>query len=146
MPLIERDKPTRQALRELDGVIDTGLATRIWDSALEVPYWDQSPVWVHGDLMPGNVLIQNGKLSGVIDFSCMGLGDPACDLIIAWNLLDAKKRRLFRDLLQIDENTWRRGQAWALSQSLLILPYYKDTYPGLVAVANYTLGEIFSFS
>ena len=74
----------------------------------------------------------------------MGLGDPACDLIIAWNLLDAKRRALFKDLLQVDENTWLRGQAWAMSQSLLILPYYKDTNPGLVAVANYTLGEVFS--
>ena len=144
MPLINRDEVTRKALKELAGVIDTGLAARIWDNALEVPYWDKPPVWVHGDMLPGNILIKDGKLSGVIDFSCMGLGDPACDVIVAWNLLDAKRRMLFRDLLQIDENTWIRGQAWALTQSLLILPYYKDTNPGLVEIANYTLGEIFS--
>ena len=143
-PLIKRDEPTRKALKELAGVVDTRLAAHIWDNALKIPYWDKPPVWVHGDLLPGNILIKDGKLSGVIDFSCMGLGDPACDLIVAWNLLDAKRRMLFRDLLPVDENTWIRGQAWAMSQSLLILPYYKDTNPGLVETANYTLEEIFS--
>ena len=144
MPLIERDEPTRKALRELAGVIDTQLAARIWDAALQTPYWDKPLVWVHGDLLPGNILIKDGRLSGIIDFSCVGLGDPACDLIVAWNLLNAKNRMLFRELLRVDDDTWRRGQAWALSQSLLILPYYRDTNPHLVEIANYTLGEIFS--
>jgi aminoglycoside phosphotransferase (APT) family kinase protein len=144
MPLIVRDEPTRKAIKELDGVIDTSLATNIWEEALAVPYWDRRPVWVHGDLLPGNILIRDGRLSGVIDFSCMGLGDPACDLIVAWNLLDASARTIFRSLLEVDDNTWIRGQAWALSQSLLILPYYKDSNPALVDVANYTLSGIFS--
>ena len=143
-PLIERDAPTRKAISELEGVIDTRLAAQIWDAALAIPYWDRPPVWVHGDLLPGNILIKEGRLSGIIDFSCMGLGDPSCDLIVAWNLLGASDRTLFRELLQVDEGTWRRGQAWALSQSLLILPYYKNTNPDLVAIANYTLGEIFA--
>lgn len=144
MPLSERDEVTRKAISELDGVVDTKLATRIWERALEIPYWDKPPVWVHADLMPGNVLIKDGRLSGVIDFSCMGLADPACELIIAWNLFGADDRKHFRECLQVDDDMWMRGQAWALSQSLLILPYYKDTNPYLVGIANYTLSEIFS--
>lgn len=143
-PLSTRDKPTRTALTQLEGLIDVALATRIWDEVLEIPYWDQPPVWLHGDLLPGNMLIKNERLSGVIDFSCMGVGDPAADLILAWNLLDANTRRLFRKLLQVDDNMWLRGCGRALSHSLVIIPYYKNTNPQLTAVAQYTLGQIFA--
>lgn len=143
-PLSTRDEPTRAALKQLEGMIDVKTAARIWEETLEIPYWDKPPVWVHGDLLPGNMLIKDGHLSGVIDFSCMGLGDPAADLILAWNLLDTRTRGIFRDLLQVDDHMWLRGRGRALSHALVIIPYYKDTNPQLTAIAQYTLGEIFA--
>lgn len=115
-----------------------------WDEALQVPQWDGLPVWIHGDLMPGNLLIKDNRLSAVIDFSCLGIGDPASDLITAWNLLSAHSRGVFRRELQVDEATWARGRGWALSMALIQLPYYEYTNPVMAANARYTINEVLS--
>jgi aminoglycoside phosphotransferase (APT) family kinase protein len=143
VPLKQRqDIETRKALKQLDGMIDVQAATVIWEAALKVPKWSKSSVWVHGDLSPGNLLIQNGRLSAVIDFGNLGVGDPACDLIIAWNLLPADMRHAFRTGLGVDDATWERGRGWALSIALIALPYYKDTNPVLANNARYVIQEI----
>jgi aminoglycoside phosphotransferase (APT) family kinase protein len=137
LPLKEVDEEVRQAIGELDGEVDISAVTTLWNQLSNLPYWSQDPVWVHGDLLPGNILIQNSRLSGVIDFSDVGRGDPACDLIVAWSLLNSNSRRVFRDHLEyIDDLTWERGRGWALSIALIILPYYKYTNPALSSVAR----------
>ncbi len=123
-------------------MIDIQAVTAIWEAALEAPRWSESPVWVHGDLSPGNLLIQNGKLCGVIDFGNLGIGDPACDLIIAWNLLPAHMRDALRRGLEVDDATWQRGRGWALSIALIALPYYKDTNPTLANNARHVIQQI----
>jgi aminoglycoside phosphotransferase (APT) family kinase protein len=144
VPLAKRDAPTRTAIDALADLrmIDTAAATAAWDVALQAPAWDGPPVWIHGDLLPGNLLIRDGRLSAVIDFSCLGVGDPACDLIAAWSLFPADARHVFRDALDVDDATWERGRGWAFSIALIQLPYYYETNPALAAVARHTIAAV----
>jgi aminoglycoside phosphotransferase (APT) family kinase protein len=142
VPLENQDSETRKALQQLEGMIDVPTVTSIWETALQAPKWSKPSVWIHGDLSPGNLLIQNGKLSAVIDFGILGIGDPACDLIIAWNLLPAHMRTTFRNALGVDDATWKRGRGWALSNALIALPYYKDTNPALANNARHVIHEV----
>lgn len=116
-PLTTFDPWTQEALRTLDGVIRTDLAEEIWNRALRAE-WDGRPVWFHGDTARNNLLVRDGRLAAVIDFGTCGVGDPACDLTIAWNLLDADGRAAFRERLEVDQATWERGQGWALWYAL----------------------------
>lgn len=142
VPLSMRDAPTRTAIEALHGMVDIAAATAAWDAALQIPEWANPPVWVHGDLSPGNLLIVNERLSAVIDFGCLGVGDPACDVIIAWNLLPANTRDVFRTALRVDNATWARGRGWALSIALIQLPYYRNTNPVLAANARHVIHEV----
>ncbi|GGS70761.1 aminoglycoside phosphotransferase family protein [Nonomuraea spiralis] len=141
-PLARLDTATRAAIGELDGLIDTGAATAAWEEALSAPEWLGGPVWVHADLMPGNLLVRDGRLSGVIDWGTLGAGDPACDLIPAWNLLPPAARDVFRAELGADDAMWARGRGRALSMALIQLPYYKDTNPAMAANARHVIGEV----
>ncbi|MBA8667698.1 aminoglycoside phosphotransferase family protein [Holosporaceae bacterium 'Namur'] len=137
IPLKELDAHTRKAISKLEGEIDIQRVTFLWNQLLNVPVWNKNPVWVHGDFLPGNILVQNNRLSAVIDFSDVGIGDPACDLIIAWSLFKLHSRKVFKNNLEnIDDNTWERGRGWALSIALIMLPYYKNTNPILVSLAK----------
>lgn len=142
VPLAARDGPTRTAIAALHGMIDTEATTAAWDAELQTPAWPGPSVWVHGDLSPGNLLLRGGRLAAVIDFAGVGVGDPACDLIVAWNLLPAETRPVFRAELRVDDATWARGRGWALSVALIQLPYYKDTNPALAANARHVIGEV----
>ncbi|GAA4955187.1 aminoglycoside phosphotransferase family protein [Nonomuraea thailandensis] len=141
-PLARVDAGTRRAIGELEGLIDTGAATEAWEAAAGAPEWAGRPVWVHSDLMPGNLLVRGGRLTGVIDFATMGVGDPAVDLIPAWNLLTPASREVFRAALGPDDATWARGRGWALSMALIQLPYYLHTNPGIAANARYVIGQV----
>lgn len=141
-PLAARDGSTRAAIAALAGMIDTYAVTQIWEAALQAPAWTRAPVWFHGDLMPGNLLFTQGQLTAVIDFACAGVGDPACDWMVAWNFLTGDSRQAFRAALPVDEATWARGRGWALSQALIFIPYYLHTNPVGVATAWRTLHEI----
>lgn len=92
------------------------------------------------------LLIQGGRLTAVIDFGCLGVGDPACDLIVAWNLFNAESREALRAALKVDEATWERGRGWALSVALIALPYYEHTNPTLAAVSRYAVREVLADS
>ena len=140
-PLAARDAPMRAALAALSGRVDSAV-TRAWEAALRAPTWQGLPVWTYGDLLPGNLLIQGGRISAVIDFGCLGTGDPACDLIVAWALLSAQTRATFRDALSVDEATWARGRGWSLSIGLIALPYYQDTNPVFAATARRMIAEV----
>ena len=106
------------------------------------PEWDGPPVWLHTDLAPGNILVADGRLSAVIDWAGIGIGDPACDLPVAWNLLPSDVRDVFRATLGVDDATWARGRGWALSIALIQLPYYQDTNPPLAANARLVVREV----
>jgi aminoglycoside phosphotransferase (APT) family kinase protein len=142
VPLSTRDAPTRTAIAELSGMIDTGAATAAWEASLQAPAWHGPPVWTHGDLLPGNLLIHRGRISAVIDFGVLGVGDPACDLIAAWSLLSQEARPVFRAALSVDDATWARGQGWALSIGLIALPYYQHTNPVFAAIARQMISEV----
>ena len=142
-PLVARDAATRAAIVKLGDAIDADAATAAWDAALRAPPWEQPPVWVHGDLDARNVLVAGGHLSGVIDFGCVSVGDPACDVMVAWKLLPTETRDVFRSALGIDDATWARGRGWALSQAVNALSYYTpETNAVLVEEANRWLVEV----
>ncbi|GIG62264.1 hypothetical protein Lfu02_66360 [Longispora fulva] len=132
VPLAARDEITRAAIAELGDRVDGARVTSAWEDALAAAPWAGPPVWVHGDLQAGNLLVDRRRLSAVIDFGGLGLGDPAVDLMPAWNLFDAPAREVFRAESGYDDDTWRRGRGWALSTALLGLPYYWDTVPAFV--------------
>ncbi|MCS5711979.1 phosphotransferase [Candidatus Berkiella aquae] len=144
LPLNTRDEEVHKALADLEGIVDTSAALKIWNICKQAPIWDKPPVWIHSDLLPANILVNNGKVTGIIDFGMMGIGDPACDLLPAWSLLDRDSRETFRTTLLIDDATWLRGKGWALSIGLIILPYYFDTNPELVAVGKRLVTEVLS--
>jgi aminoglycoside phosphotransferase (APT) family kinase protein len=140
-PLAVQDEPARAAIAALRGTIDTDAATAAWDVALATPAWSGAPVWIHGDLLPGNLLFEHGRLTGVIDWGVAGIGDPACDLMVAWGLLPSEARKVIRAELGVDDATWARGRRWALSVGLIALPYYEDTNPAFAAFARYLVDE-----
>lgn len=142
VPLATRDASTRAAIDSLHGMIDTAAATVAWDTALQALAWDDAPVWIHGDIAPGNLLIEDGRLNAVIDFGCLGVGDPACDLQVAWNFLSTETRDVFRTALAVDDATWARGRGWALSVALIALPYYQTTNPVLAGISRYAINEV----
>ncbi|MCX4821246.1 aminoglycoside phosphotransferase family protein [Streptomyces sp. NBC_01142] len=141
-PLATRDAATRAAMETLRGIIDADAATVAWETALHAPVWSGPAVWVHADLQPGNLLTARGQLSAVIDFGCLGLGDPAVDLIAAWYLLPADARSVFRTALGADDASWARGRGWALSIALMELRYYRDTNPVMASIARHVIHQV----
>ena len=95
-----------------------------------------------GDLLASNLLMRQGRLAGVIDFGAAGAGDPACDLMVAWNVLPVQARQLFQNAVGLDEATWLRGRGWALAQAVVALPYYRETNPGMAQAARHALSEV----
>jgi aminoglycoside phosphotransferase (APT) family kinase protein len=140
--LAAHDAQTRTALAQLDGLVDTTAVCAVWDAALRLPARDRPDVWAHADLMPGNLVLTDGRLTGVLDFPTVGKGDPAVDLIVAWNLLPASVRPAFRTDVQVDDATWARGRAKALSIAVIALPYYLNTNPLMADNARYTIDEV----
>lgn len=115
----------------------------IWDEMMTTPAWDGTGVcWMHGDVAPGNLLFEDGHLAAAIDWSGLGVGDPASDLQVAWNMLTGEARSVFRDALAVDDDTWNRARARAFAQASFQLPYYRDTFPTLATQAQYVFGEI----
>ncbi len=143
-PLAAADEPTRTAAERLRAMVrdpeafpglapdDVDALTACWQDGVDAPAWDGTPVWVHGDLSDGNLLRRDGRLAGVIDWSGLAVGDPAVELMCAWHLFDGPSRQVLRTALDVDDDTWRRGRAWAVSAALQALPYYRDTNPDIV--------------
>jgi aminoglycoside phosphotransferase (APT) family kinase protein len=123
-PLSVYDEETRRTIVALNGKIDTDAVTAVWEEALAAT-WRGSPVWVHGDVSAANLLVESGRLSAVIDFGSSGVGDPACDLSIAWTFFEGESRETFRTALHADDATWARGRGWALWKALITIvnPY-----------------------
>lgn len=115
--------------------------TAVWEAALAAQ-WDGRSVWFHGDVAPGNLLIRDDDLAAVIDFGCCGVGDPACDVTIAWTLFSGKSREVFRAGLPLDAVTWARGRGWALWKALITLAEHRTTDPALAAASLHVVLEV----
>ena len=111
---------TVEALEKLSKEVDTERATAVWNDALSNK-WTGQPVWFHGDIAHGNLLVKDQKLAAVIDFGTAGVGDPACDLVIAWTFFDGDGREAFRSAVDQDDATWARARGWALWKALIVL-------------------------
>ena len=132
------DSEVRHCIETLHDNIDAAGALAAWDTALATQ-WHRQPVWIHGDVAASNILITGGRLSAMIDFGNCGIGDPACDLVIAWTLFSGVGRSTFRDQVQADADTWTRARGWALWKALLVVvddattPSSKDAARQVVA-------------
>lgn len=124
--LAKYDAEMREAIAALRSKIDEERATRIWERALGTT-WEKSPDWLHGDISPRNLLVQSGRLTAVIDFGMLGVGDPACDLSIAWTLFAGESRETFRAMISLDPDTWLRGSAWALWKAMIVAAGLAET-------------------
>ena len=134
IPLAERDRDFRYWLARFDG---DPVVTAEWERALAAPAWDRAPVWHHGDLDARNWLVRDGRITGVIDWGATGVGDPACDVMVAWKLHSADARDAFREALAVDDATWDRARGWVVSQAVAILAYYTpSTNPTLYREAE----------
>ena len=127
-PLKVYDAETRQTISILGDAIDADAVTEMWDTALKST-WRGAPVWIHGDVSATNLLVKQGRLCAVIDFGCSGVGDPACDMTIAWTLLSGNSRSAFRAALSVDDATWARARGWTLWKGLITLAEHLHTNP-----------------
>ncbi|GAA4251187.1 aminoglycoside phosphotransferase family protein [Dactylosporangium darangshiense] len=135
------DQETRRCLTALADRVDVPRSTAIWDAALNAE-WYGAPVWFHGDIASGNLLVADGQLTAVLDFGTSGIGDPACDLVIAWTMFTGASRQAFRDSVDHDEATWARARGWALWKALLVLAETIDTNPERAAATQRVINEI----
>ncbi len=139
-PLVTYDEDTQECLSELNGWIDTEGARAVWNAALAA-HEEVRPVWFHGDMAINNLLVHEGRLAGVIDFGCCGVGDPACDLVLAWTMFSGESRAVFRAGLATDTRLWARARGWAVWKALLQLKELRAA-GGEVTAARRVLMEI----
>ena len=139
-PLAPHDKDARRAIRQLDASL-VDRAMEIWQEALLADPWTGPPVWLHGDLSPGNVLVADGRLSGVIDWSAAGVGDPVCEAMFAWSL-PSQARVEYLAALDIDNATRARARGWIVEQTAQFIPYYAETIPLGVEAAKRRLNAV----
>ncbi len=140
-PLGALDEGVRAHIDGLRSEIDAEAAFAVWSDALAAPVWDGAAVWVHADLLRPNVLVNNGRVAAVIDFGMAGAGDPAGDVIAAWTVFGRVGRAVYRDVLGVDDATWRRAPGYALFQ-VSGIAYYQETTPGFAALARRTVREL----
>ncbi len=145
-PVRSWDESVREAIALAGDRIDARAVLRAWEHCLEAPDHDGDPVWIHGDLLAGNLLVEGGHLSSVIDFGALGVGDPAADLQPCWSTLDPEVAPLFRaridELCGYDEATWRRGRGWSLGPALTGIPYYWETAPAFARRGLRTVARV----
>jgi aminoglycoside phosphotransferase (APT) family kinase protein len=143
-PLAAYDGRFREALDAAAAVdselVDVDRARMVWKDGLDAGSWPRPGVWVHRDLYGDNLLSVDGRLTGVIDFGGLRVGDPAGDVMAAFHVVRPADRPVFRSLLGVDDGTWARARAWTLVQGLEALPYYLHTHPGMVAMSRQAIG------
>ncbi len=135
------DAQSRQAIAALKGKIEFDAAIAVWEAAL-ASTWQRPPVWVHGDVSASNLLVHAGRLSAVIDFGQLGVGDPACDLAIAWTFFHGASRQAFRDALALDAETWARGRGWALWKALIVTSGFVEATAYDASHSPQTIAEV----
>jgi aminoglycoside phosphotransferase (APT) family kinase protein len=144
IPLVERDELTLRSIDALDGEVDAAAMRALWARLRDTPAWRGPRVWVHGDTHPGNLVVDGGRLAGVLDFGDLNGGDPASDLAVAWMLLPHEHRAAFRSAADADDDDlWTRARGWALALGLVILAHSGDN-PPYAALARRTLDAVLS--
>ncbi|MGW4497946.1 aminoglycoside phosphotransferase family protein [Micromonospora sp. NPDC004336] len=143
-PLPARDDYVRRCLAKSGHLVDTSRLAPVWQECRDAAPHGGPDVWIHADLMPGNLLVRDGRLAAVIDLETVCVGDPAVDLMPAWNLLPPHARESYRRALGVDDATWARGRGWALVQAIGALFYYVDTNPVMADTARHTLDAVLS--
>jgi aminoglycoside phosphotransferase (APT) family kinase protein len=141
LALAAHDHKIRASAAVLRDSLDADQVFRVWKAARAAPAWTDQPVWMHGDLHPANLLVEGHELSAVIDFGLLGVGDPACDLEVAWTYLSADSRAVFRSAIAVDDATWSRGRGWALDFGLRAAAYSADNRL-LGDIGRYTVTEV----
>jgi aminoglycoside phosphotransferase (APT) family kinase protein len=129
-------------LRNSEQLLDVARLRRMWTVMRDVPRGDTRDVMTHGDLIPGNVLVSDGRLAGVLDVGGLGPADPALDLVAAWHVLEAGPRQVLREDLGSNEAEWQRGEAWAFVQAMGVVWYYRDSNPAMSQMGRRTLERI----
>jgi aminoglycoside phosphotransferase (APT) family kinase protein len=140
-PLDHYLEEARAALAAVADEVDVPTATAVLDAAV-ASTWSAPPVWFHGDIAFGNLLVRDGQLAAVIDFGTSGIGDPACDVVLAWTLLSGPSRTVFSEALGLDQDTWARGRGWGLWKALITIASTRDTDPPAADEARQVLHEI----
>ncbi|MEO1016694.1 MAG: aminoglycoside phosphotransferase family protein [Pseudomonadota bacterium] len=135
------DSEARQTIALLAAENDAERLTAVWEAALATT-WQGKPVWVHGDVAQGNLLVKGGRLSAVIDFGSAGVGDPACDLVIAWTLFGGESRKAFKAALPLDPTTWARARGWVLWKAAITIIQHRNDNPDEAAKARHVLNEV----
>ncbi len=123
--LLHYDEETRRCLAQA-GDLAGPSALAVWQQAISAP-WAGPAAWFHGDVAAGNLLVKDGELAAVIDLGTCGVGDPACDLVIAWTLFSGTSRAIFRREMARDDGMWARARGWALWKALLTLAGDRET-------------------
>lgn len=137
------DADVRNCLAQLTQDDQRDVLIDIWDAMMQTHAWDgEGAVWMHGDIAPGNLLFADGRFSAAIDWTELGVGDPASDLQVAWNMFASDARQVFRDAMAVDDETWYRARARAFAQASFQLPYYRESLPALARQAQYVFSEI----
>jgi aminoglycoside phosphotransferase (APT) family kinase protein len=139
--LKDHDQWLETCFRESEQFLDVPKLRRLWAQLRELPR-EAPDVMNHGDLTPGNVLVDAGRLAGVLDVGDLGPADPALDLISAWNLLEAGPRQLLRTALGCGDLDWERGRAWAFQQAMGLVWYYVESNPSMSRMGLRTLDRI----
>jgi aminoglycoside phosphotransferase (APT) family kinase protein len=139
--LAGHDRAARAAIEALPDTFDPAAVIGAWETALAAPRRTGPAVWMHGDLHPANLLVHHGRISAVIDFGLVAVGDPACDLMVAWTFLTTAARRRFRSALAVDDSTWTRARGWALEFGLMCASH-ADSNPVLRYMGRRTVSEV----
>jgi aminoglycoside phosphotransferase (APT) family kinase protein len=141
-PLAALDEVVRRSVAQLGERIDGTTVLRLWQESLDAPMWNAPELWLHGDLLPGNLLVVDGRLSAVIDFGGLNVGDPACDLQPVWNVFDGVSRARYLAELDVDDASLLRGRGWTIYQAVTGLAYYWDTNPGMIRQTSRALAQV----
>ena len=145
--LLELNEQTILAIHQCSGDIDVEKTLIAWKELVNTTPWNQKPVWIHSDLLKPNLLIHQQQLRAIIDFGSSGIGDPAFDMTPAWDVLTTDKgQQLFKEQVNVTDEVWLRGKAYALHQAALIIPYYRKSNPDFAKQAIQTIGNILDSS
>ncbi len=132
------DQETRDAIEQNKDALDIPLLNEIWQLALHSA-WNGNLVWIHGDIAPGNILVKDGRLTAIIDFGILGVGDPSCDAVMGWTFFDDSSREVFKNTLKIDEGTWNRARGWALWKALITYNWSRNLNKAVAEESYHTI-------